>query len=107
MAKIDPKEPCPCGSGKIFEHCHGPRVKPKVAPQITDRVSLRVIPEPDPNTRTVFQLTGSATLLIQGFETGLSLDCGGCGTPLVTGIHREQIQNIVIRCKNCKAFNEA
>lgn len=107
MAKISPDEPCPCGSGALFRDCHGPKVRIQVPPEITERVSLAVIPEPDPNTRTVFEKTGEGTSFIQGFQTGLALVCGNCSSVLAAGIHRQQIRNVVLRCKQCGAYNEA
>ncbi|NET62050.1 MAG: hypothetical protein F6K47_39835, partial [Symploca sp. SIO2E6] len=26
FAKVDPEHPCPCGSGKLFQDCHGMRI---------------------------------------------------------------------------------
>lgn len=73
---------------------------------ITDRETLRVIPEPDPGTRAVFVYEGEGTTVITGLETGLSLDCGKCGASLVRGVHRAAVSGIVLRCKECGAFND-
>lgn len=106
MAKIDPNEPCPCESGLLFKECHGPKVKQPEAPKITQTISLKVIPEPDPNTRSVFIYDGEGTVAFTGYQVGLALVCGSCKSHLVVGILRENIQNIVIRCKNCGSYNE-
>ena len=106
MAKILMDEPCPCGSGSLFRDCHAPKVKKPIPPEIKERVPLRVIPEPDPDTRTVFEKLGEGTTLFQGFDTNIALVCGTCGAPLAAGLQQTQIQGIVLRCKQCMAFNE-
>jgi hypothetical protein len=73
---------------------------------ITEHLRLPVIPEPDPGSRTVLIREGAGTVLLSGEETGLSLDCGACGAPLVTGLKRAQVRAVVIQCNGCKRFNE-
>ncbi|EHU5129695.1 SEC-C domain-containing protein [Vibrio vulnificus] len=106
MAKIQPDELCPCGSGLLFKDCHKLRIKQPQKPNITTRSTLTVIPEPDPNTRSVFIYDGEGTTVFQGYDSNLELICGNCSSPLVSGINRNQISNIVIRCKQCGKFNE-
>jgi len=107
MAKIDPNELCPCESGLLFKECHELKIKKQVKPEIKQKVSLKVIPEPDPNTRAVFILNNDeGTIVFQGFETQIALVCGNCSSPLVAGMNLEQIKNIVIKCNNCNRFNE-
>jgi len=106
MAKIDPEEQCPCGSGKLFKECHGPKVKKPVTPEITKELKLKVIPEPDPNTRSVFIYSGEGSIVFRGFEVGLALTCGQCSSHLVVGMPRENIRALVIKCNSCGAFNE-
>lgn len=106
MAQIDPAEPCPCGSGKRFADCHGPGVRKPVTPETTKTIRLNVIPEPDPGSRTVFVYDGDGTVVMSGVETGLSMNCGQCNSPLVRGLRRDQIAGIVLRCKACGSFNE-
>ncbi len=106
MAKIDPDEPCPCGSGLLFKDCHGPKVKNSPPPEITQIKLLKVIPEPDPDTRAVFIYEGEGTVAFNGNEIGLAMACGDCQSHLVVGISENKIQNIVIRCKKCGAYNE-
>lgn len=106
MAKIDPNETCPCGSGKLFKECHGPKVRQPVTPDITQEIPLKVIPEPDPDARSVFIYEGEGTIVFRGFEVGLALCCGQCKSHLVIGLKREQIQNVVLKCNACGAYNE-
>jgi len=107
MALIEATELCPCGSGKSFAACHGPRVRKPVVPETTETIRLKVIPEPDPDTRAVFIYEGDGTVVMSGYETGLSMNCGQCNSPLIRGLNRTQISGIVLRCKACGAFNEA
>lgn len=107
MAKIDPNEPYPCESGLLFKECHGPKVKKPRVPIITQTSALKVIPEPDPNTRAVFIYQGEGTVIFTGYQVGLALVCGSCKSHLVEGMPKGNIQNIVIRCKNCGSYNEA
>jgi|SRR2546427_9313165 SEC-C motif-containing protein len=107
MAQIDPNELCPCGSGRLFKDCHGPKVKIPITPSIIEEIALRIIPEPDPNTRAVLIYGGEGTIAFRGFDVGLALCCGQCKSHLVVGMEREQIQNIVLKCKGCGAYNEA
>ncbi|MGZ4970821.1 MAG: SEC-C metal-binding domain-containing protein [Methylobacter sp.] len=106
MAKILPDEPCPCGSGALFRDCHALKVRKPIPPDIKERVPLRVIPEPDPDTRTVFEKTGDGTILFQGCDTNIALVCGGCGAPLAEGLEPSQFKGIILRCKQCMAYNE-
>jgi DNA-directed RNA polymerase subunit RPC12/RpoP len=106
MAKIDPEELCPCESGLLFKECHGLKVKKPTVPEITQEIPLVIIPEPDPNTRAVFNYIGEGTTVFRGSEVGLALVCGKCKSSLVVGIPRNAISDIVIRCNNCGSFNE-
>jgi DNA-directed RNA polymerase subunit RPC12/RpoP len=106
VAQIAPDEPCPCGSGIAFKDCHGPKVRKREPPEIKQRIHLNVIPEPDPNSRAVFEKAGDGTILFQGFETNIALVCGSCGAPLAAGLEPIQIKDIVLRCNKCSAFND-
>lgn len=106
MSRIDPDETCPCGSGIPFRDCHLPRVKRDVPPDLTDHVRLTVIPEPDPESRSVFLRDGDGTVAFQGFEVGLSQDCGNCAACLIAGLPPGRVAGIVIRCNACGSFNE-
>lgn len=107
MAKISMDEACPCGSGEKFQDCHAPKVRKSIPPEIKERVSLRVIPEPDPDTRTIFEKIGEGTIIFQGFSTNIALVCGTCSAPIAAGLKPSQITGVVLRCKQCMAFNEA
>ncbi|NOU00060.1 MAG: SEC-C domain-containing protein [Gallionella sp.] len=106
MAKILPDENCPCGSNLQFKDCHGPKVRTRTPPPIKHKIALKIIPEPDPGTRAVFEMTNNANILFQGFETEIGLVCGACSKVLAAGINREQIINVVLKCNQCGAFNE-
>jgi len=75
-------------------------------PEIRETIVLRVIPEPDPNTKTVVEYNGPGTTLIQGYETHIALVCGKCQAILAAGIEKSQIQDAVLRCKACGSFND-
>jgi hypothetical protein len=64
---------------------------------------LGIIPEPKPNTRTVF--TCQVLPFIKGVGP-LNLLCGNCNAKLVEGMNEGQVRNIVIKCPICKFFNE-
>jgi hypothetical protein len=105
MAKIDPNEDCPCGSGQLFKDCHGPKVKKTTTPTITKEVKLQVIPEPDPETASVFHQAGEGTIFFRGTECGTAMVCGKCGSHLAVGMPRSNITGIVLRCNNCGSYN--
>jgi phage FluMu protein Com len=69
------------------------------------KISLPVIPEPKPNTRAVLVPAPGVIPVIKG-AGDLDLLCGKCKTTLIEGIYEGQIQNIVIRCPNCKSHND-
>lgn len=88
MAKIDPNELCPCESGLLFKECHEPKIKRPKIPEIKEAITLEVIPEPDPDTRTVFIYQGEGTVAITGYEVGLALLCGGANLNLLLGYQK-------------------
>ncbi len=106
MVAISPDEPCPCESGKLFRDCHGPSVIRPAPKPTTEHVTLTPIPRPPHNTRTVFEYTGAGTTVMQGFQTGISFDCGNCGAPLLHGMAVGQVKGIVIRCHGCGTYND-
>ena len=109
MRQIRPDEPCPCRSGAIYSDCHMDRRLATSPEAIKRRIRLRVIPEPDPETRAVFQKLAGATdsLLFTGSESTDAYVCGSCYTPLVVGTPLTQLQNLVLRCSQCGRYNEA
>ncbi|WP_419206668.1 SEC-C metal-binding domain-containing protein [Photobacterium leiognathi] len=106
MAKINPDELCPCESGLLFKNCHQLKIKTPIQPAITHKIKLKIIPEPDPNTRSVFIYNGEGTTVFRGYETGIEMNCGHCSSPLISGLNSNSVSNIVIRCKACGKFNE-
>lgn len=79
--------------------------KPTPKKRPTRHIKLMVIPEPDPDTRTIFVYTGEGTVVMRG--TGnVVMECGNCGVPLVDGIPVSQIRSIVFKCPNCGQFND-
>ncbi len=69
------------------------------------KVSLAVIPEPEPNTRSVLIFSGEGTVVMSG-QGNVTLECGNCHAPLVQGIEMKQLENLVFKCNNCGAYNE-
>ena len=71
-------------------------------------VCLRVIPEPDPNTRVIFRHDGPDSVAVKGTDRfAPDICCGGCGAPLIRGMSELSFVNVVFRCYACGAFNEA
>ena len=68
-------------------------------------LKLMVIPEPEPNTRSVLVYTGPGTVVMSG-EGNVTMECGNCGAPLIVGVPVGNLQNLVFRCNKCGAFNE-
>jgi hypothetical protein len=104
MAKIDPEEACPCGSGRVFAECHQPLIV-TVEPMVTEWSTLRVVPEPDPGTVPVFKRTDEGTIFFKGAETGLAQCCGKCGEPLIVGLAPSAVGRLIFQCNNCGSFN--
>jgi len=69
------------------------------------KIPLKIIPEPEPETRTVLILKGlSPAFRGQG---NVDLTCGNCGQVLVEGAGSGfTISNVVIKCPKCGYFNE-
>ena len=70
--------------------------------------ALVVIPEPAPNTRTVFPGTGKGPT-VRGTGAGagpLDYVCGSCGATILESVSQGQFQNIVFRCWKCGKFND-
>ncbi len=70
------------------------------------KIPLRLIPEPEKDTRTVIVFTGKGTVVMRGEATGRDYVCGNCGATILAGIGRGQVKNIVFKCNACGAFNE-
>lgn len=107
MAKIKPEEMCPCGSGKAFSLCHGLKVIEEKTPVINQKIALAVIPEPDPDEKTVFEKSNEGTVFfINHGGPGIALECGQCAAPLAIGILPSQVQQIVLKCNQCGSYNQ-
>lgn len=73
------------------------------------KLPLKVIPEPEPNTRSVLTRTNlDPFLVVKGEGAGnTDLVCGRCSQILVVGLGTGLvISNIVIKCPKCESFNE-
>jgi len=70
-------------------------------------VKCRIIPQPEENTRTVFQWDGKGTFVafFQGHGT-TTYRCGLCPTVLLNQVEHGQVRNIVFRCPKCGSYNE-
>lgn len=65
-----------------------------------------VIPEPEPETRTVLLVEQIPAIVGQPPGT-VNYLCGNCGVRLAEGIlNASQLQGLVIRCPRCKGHNE-
>ena len=69
-------------------------------------IALRVIPEPEPDTRSVLSMVGSGTVALKGDGSNLVMECGNCGAPLIEGAPMTSVQNLVFRCNRCGEYNE-
>lgn len=69
-------------------------------------IALRVIPEPQSDTRTVIHMVGPGTVVLQGKHSTLVMECGNCGVPLIEGVNMNQVQGIVFHCPSCGEYNE-
>jgi len=64
------------------------------------------VPEPDPGSASVFHYIGEGTILMQGYDSEVSLDCGNCGASLIVGLRPHQISEIIVKCNGCGSFND-
>ena len=64
---------------------------------------LKIVPEPELGTRTVF--VGKILPFLKG-SGDLNLLCGNCKAILAKRINEGQVRNIVIQCPICKFYNE-
>jgi DNA-directed RNA polymerase subunit RPC12/RpoP len=70
-------------------------------------IPLQGTSEPDPGTRAVFEGIGDTTILFRGTENTVAYACHSCGATLLLGVDIDTVSNIVLRCANCKSFNES
>jgi transcription elongation factor Elf1 len=75
-------------------------------------IKLRVIPEPAPKTRTVFQMNDpegketTKTILFKGHEN-TNFICGNCESILAKKVSIDTIKNLVLKCNKCGSYNDA
>jgi hypothetical protein len=68
---------------------------------------LLVIPQPEEGTRSVLAYEGEGTVAIRNPERETPVHtCGACEAPLIVGMGLAQLQNVVLRCNGCGAYNE-
>jgi hypothetical protein len=65
---------------------------------------MTLIPEPAPNTQAILSPTLKGPVMWG--KGPLSYMCGFCATTLLQDVEYKQVQNIVIKCFGCGAFNE-
>jgi hypothetical protein len=69
-------------------------------------ITLAVIPEPKPDTRTVIEGTDENMTLLVGDGPGPTMVCGNCGKTLVIGMTVRRVRNLVFKCPKCGEYNE-
>jgi hypothetical protein len=68
-------------------------------------LTLAVIPEPTPWSRSVIDIDGNGPA---GLDGGLiDAVCGNCGTLLWARMEINQVANVVVRCGVCRVYNES
>jgi hypothetical protein len=82
------------------------RARGKATPQ-KHHIKLHVIPEPAQGTRSVLLREGEGTVVFRADHAPrVVMDCGACDARLVQGVPVSQIENVVLKCNGCGAFNE-
>jgi len=73
-------------------------------------IKLKIIPKPEPKTRTVIILErGKLETAFRGEGEGkgnINLLCGNCNSKLAKNIHEGAVRNIVIKCAICGLYND-
>lgn len=80
-------------------------------PRDVRHVRLPDIPKPPDGSRSVIvsDSRDPEFVFFRGEDPDrvrLSLDCGNCGKPLIVGVPRMRIHDIVLRCPRCGSYNE-
>jgi hypothetical protein len=73
------------------------------------QIPLQLVPKPADKTRTVLAIEHGgkeSPPIVQGDAGDIEYICGNCDHILVTGVKREQIENIVFLCSACGLYNE-
>ena len=68
-------------------------------------VDMRIIPEPEPSTRTVLA-PKSAGLAIKSECGEMTYRCGSCKTKLFEHVDYKHVAAVVVRCGRCGTHNE-
>ena len=68
-------------------------------------VDMRIIPEPEPSTRTVLA-PKSAGLAIKSECGEMTYRCGSCKTKLFEHVNYKHVAAVVVRCGRCGTHNE-
>lgn len=69
-------------------------------------IPLKVIPDPG-MTRSTLMRGGEGTVVFHGDYSGPVHSCGGCDAPLLEGVRRTNVVDLVLLCNACGAFNES
>lgn len=71
------------------------------------QIRLKVIPEPDPDTRVVVSRPSEFdALLFTGSDPSApDICCGKCGAAIIRGMPQKFV-NLVFKCPTCGAFND-
>ena len=67
---------------------------------------MTTIPEPPNGTRAVYKGRGAGTIAFRGEGRGLSYVCGRCSATLAKDVRGGSLNNLVLKCNRCGAFNE-
>lgn len=66
-------------------------------------LKTKIIPEPDPKTKTILAPLKSPIMRGNGDYTYL---CGSCDTVLLDHINEGQVKGIILKCPKCSKFSE-
>ncbi len=72
-------------------------------PKIKYRLVLPIIPEPKPGTASVISPSGFDGPVFMG-SGDTDLLCGSCSTVIAHGMVAGQMQDLVVKCKECSAY---
>jgi hypothetical protein len=72
------------------------------------KIPLRVVPEPAEGTAAVLKSAdGVARPFMKGTSTGHDYVCGSCGAVLLEAMARGQVQQLILHCAACGAYNDS
>ncbi len=70
------------------------------------RIPLAVIPDPG-LTRSTLLREGEDSVIFSGDFEGPIFTCGGCDAPLIEGVRRTHVVDLVLFCRACGAYCES